>query len=271
MSSAGRKRPFLELIQEAGRQSGLEFEAIVPNFIYRVIYGDLHFLMYNVDLGLNLSSACSLAKSKSSAYAVLAAAGVPAVEHQFLPYPKSRFSDGSAYILAEEYYEAYQGDVVVKQDEGAQGLLVFRATRIEDLHRHLDQIYQHSLGAAISPYYESQLEYRITVLNNRAMLGFAKSKTTDWKHNLSQGAIVTPISDEQMQMLSPLAESAAQAIGLRFCTVDLLDTAQGLRVLEVNGTVFLSEYIRMYPAGADRVKAIYQEAFQLKINELKKC
>lgn len=62
-----------------------------------------------------------------------------------------------------------------------------------------------------------------------------------WKHNLGQGASVDiEIAPEMKDKLSDVAVKATAAIGIRFCSVDVVDVeGEGLLVMEVNGGVMM--------------------------------
>ncbi len=63
---------------------------------------------------------------------------------------------------------------------------------------------------------------------------FRLAPTGPWISNLARGgkAIPCPITPE----LEGLAVKASQAVGAIYCGVDLLETTEGLKVIEVNGT-----------------------------------
>lgn len=62
-----------------------------------------------------------------------------------------------------------------------------------------------------------------------------------WKHNLGQGASVdVQLAPGQRERLEAIAAQAASAIGIRFCSVDVVDVeVEGLLVMEVNGGVMM--------------------------------
>ncbi|SDZ41633.1 hypothetical protein SAMN05421736_11249 [Evansella caseinilytica] len=148
-------RPYLQLIQKAGAALGVTFEAIVPDFIYRAAYSDQHFIMYNVDPGLNNSSSVQLASSKAATYDTLTFAGLPAVEHVFLPHPDSRYSPENAYAAAKRLFYSFDEKAVIKPDDGAKGTDVVRITAAAALEAALHQLFRKGRNAAISPYYDS--------------------------------------------------------------------------------------------------------------------
>lgn len=266
-AAGGTTRPYLRLIQQAAAADGVSFETITPDLTYRARLGEASFLMTDAELGLNPSSAAALALSKSAAADALRAAGVPAVAHRFLPHPGYRFGAGVAAVRAraEEAFAAFDGDAVVKPDDGAQGRHVYRVRSRSELHAALDAIYAVERHAAISPYREAELEYRIVVLAGEARVWVGKQRTGSWKHNLAEGARSVGVPAEDRARLSPLALRAAAALDMSFCSVDILDTAeQGPLVIELNHKVMLGDHYKQHPACEAELSALYRDAIALR-------
>lgn len=79
-----------------------------------------------------------------------------------------------------------------------------------------------------------------------------------WKHNLGQGAeavVVEPTAE-----MTELALAAAGAVGVRFASVDLVQSAGGWQVLEINGGVMCENLAGTDPTLYQKVKAIYRKA-----------
>lgn len=84
-----------------------------------------------------------------------------------------------------------------------------------------------------------------------------------WKYNLGQGATATLVEDDRLaERLRPLALAAANAIGIRFASVDIVDTPQGLLVLELNSGVMTEHFSRVSEEYYQMAKAVYREAVQ---------
>lgn len=68
----------------------------------------------------------------------------------------------------------------------------------------------------------------------------------EWRHNLAQGgtACRLPPDDPCFRTVHDLSLAAAAALGLRFGSVDILGTAEGYQVLEVNAGVMLERFAR---------------------------
>lgn len=82
---------------------------------------------------------------------------------------------------------------------------------------------------------DSPRDIRAFVVNGKTLGAIFRVAPPDqWISNLARGgrALACPLTNE----LEDLAAKAARAVGAMYCGVDLLETRQGLSVIEVNGT-----------------------------------
>lgn len=85
----------------------------------------------------------------------------------------------------------------------------------------------------------------------------------NWKHNLGQGAAIDlDVPAEMVCALSEVAIAAANAIGLHFCSSDLIDVhGEGIMVIEVNGGVMMDSFIgQLGEKGMALASELYEEA-----------
>ncbi|MBS0196533.1 MAG: hypothetical protein JSR77_07230 [Planctomycetes bacterium] len=82
----------------------------------------------------------------------------------------------------------------------------------------------------------------------------------NWRHNLGQGAMAKSIAPDSAPEASDLALSAAKALNLMFGSVDVLLTAQGPQVLEVNAGVMMEFVARGVEGGQEIAERIYAAA-----------
>lgn len=235
-------------------------EEVAADYVYRLRKGDRSFLMLDADVGLNSSASAKIARSKSSTYEVLRRAGVPAVEHAFLPHPGRKYRNVEARAAAQDLFDRYGRRAVVKPDGGSQGKHVYKADSLSGLGETLDKLFALELDAAISPFLESGLEYRVVTLCGQPRVLLGKQRDGSWKHNLGGGARPVEVDEGLTAPLADLAVAASAALGLDFCSVDILDTADGLLVLEVNDKVMLDHYLRHFPERLEQVSALYRDA-----------
>lgn len=80
----------------------------------------------------------------------------------------------------------------------------------------------------------------------------------NWKSNLGEGAQAEIIENS---VLTQLALKAANAINIRFCSVDIIETTLGeFYVLEINSGVMIEHFLNSNPHEYSRIKAIYEKA-----------
>lgn len=82
-----------------------------------------------------------------------------------------------------------------------------------------------------------------------------------WKHNLGEGSApqLLPAGDLRSR-LAALAANAQRAIGIRFASIDIVDVAGSLAVLEINSGVMMEHFARRLPEGRQMAKDIYARA-----------
>lgn len=83
----------------------------------------------------------------------------------------------------------------------------------------------------------------------------------NWKFNLSQGSVATEIVNSSMyDKLSEIALKAANSVGLKFGSVDIIVTLEGKAlILEMNSGVMVDNYIEQFEQGYEKAKELYKE------------
>ncbi len=80
----------------------------------------------------------------------------------------------------------------------------------------------------------------------------------NWRHNLDSGAEPILLQDGEIRRACvALAAEAAQAIGIRFASIDIVRVAGEWKVLEINSGVMMETLGRRHP---DLVYAVYGAA-----------
>jgi len=83
----------------------------------------------------------------------------------------------------------------------------------------------------------------------------------NWKHNLGQGATGVVVTDETLKSeLADIARAAQKALGLRFCSVDIVRVNGKRMVLEVNGGVMMEHFAGQSETCFETAKGIYKDA-----------
>ena len=205
---------------------------------------------FGYDIGLNSAIALRLANDKSATAELLALSGVACVPHQiFLSPALSRHrSPSQEWERMRDILAKYPEGIVVKPNEGTSGRSVFRVDDEASLQRALTEIFSSHLSAAVSPYLEIEDEIRVVLLDHVARAVYSKRRVNDWRHNLDFGA--QPLLLEQGEAREAcvrLAIDAANAIDIRFSSIDVVRVGGRWQVLEINSGVMMEALGRLHP------------------------
>jgi glutathione synthase/RimK-type ligase-like ATP-grasp enzyme len=191
-----------------------------------------------------------IANDKSATAEVLAHSGVAYIPHTLFLSPKlgrhAPASKGREAMLA--LLHAHPNGLVAKPNEGTSGRFVFKVTSEVELDRATAEIFASHLSLAISPFVEIEEEVRVILLDGDAWAVYGKERISDWRHNLDFGA--RPILLEQgeaREACIAMAVQAANAIGIRFASIDIVRVAGSLKVLEINSGVMMEMLGKHHP------------------------
>jgi Glutathione synthase/Ribosomal protein S6 modification enzyme (glutaminyl transferase) len=83
----------------------------------------------------------------------------------------------------------------------------------------------------------------------------------NWRHNLGQGAMAEEVSDRKMiEKLSTLALKTANVLNVRFAAIDIIETKEEIKILEVNSGIMMEHYSKINDETYEIAKDIYKEA-----------
>lgn len=85
----------------------------------------------------------------------------------------------------------------------------------------------------------------------------------NWKHNLGQGAAALRLDIAALPgEVKELVRRTAEALGIRFASVDVIRTAEGWKVLEVNAGVMMEHFAGTGESEYHTAKEIYRQAIR---------
>ncbi len=97
------------------------------------------------------------------------------------------------------------------------------------------------------------------------VLAAGATRLLNWRHNLGQGAAVTLLEPgaEGAAAGLELAERAAGALNLAYGSVDVVETARGPLVMEVNAGLMMEFLARSVEGGEALARRVYRRAFEM--------
>lgn len=260
------------LLPEICWEEGIEMSVISNNYLVLLQKTGQTCMVFGHKFGLNSATSELIASDKFAAYEVLHTAGVPVAEHALL-YDRDNHARHAQGLQSDEYvadfFRQHSENIVIKPNSGCRGIGVTHVTDLVELDTVRAAVFRHSYSASMCPFYEVKNEYRLVVLDGEVRLCYGKERGDDWRFNLSQGATVIDVEDGALkEQLIQIAKAAAQALGIRFCTVDIIrTTANELMVIEVNSGVTITKYLLMRPEQRGLVKEIYRDVIRKMFSE----
>jgi RimK family alpha-L-glutamate ligase len=229
----GRELPDAVLVRGI---AGGSFEQVTKRL------GVLHALR---ELGVpvyNDARAIERSVDKSMTSFLLHAAGVPT--------PPTWATESPAQARRIVMRESAAGHaVVVKPLFGSQGKGLKLIGRVGGVHRplpRLGRVYGELayLQRFVPPSSAPGFDWRVLVVGGRPLTAMRRV-SAHWVHNVARGARCepAPLTPE----LARPATAAAQALGMDYAGIDLIDGADGVQVLEVNGVAAWQGLQRVTP------------------------
>ncbi len=252
------------------QEENIQLQLLSNNWVKRLEKGkQVHYILgYKFDL--NSYSAGAIADDKYATYSVLQYKQLPAVPHHILydftntaAYTRGR----NSYEFAEDFFQEHGQHIVIKPTAGTGGRQVHQVTAKEEILPVLIKLFSKHPSVCLCPYYHIAHEYRMVLLDNEVRLAYMKTlpahQPNSWKFNLQQGATAEPISSTKYTEIAILAKRAAHAIGMRFGSVDIIETFDGeLLILEINSGVMTTKYLQQHPEEYPRIYQLYHDAIR---------
>jgi glutathione synthase/RimK-type ligase-like ATP-grasp enzyme len=244
------QRIFVDAIISYCRAHGIACEVKSQGWLIIMRRGERRHLAFGYDIGLNSAMSHRIANDKSATAEVLAHSGIACIPHALFLSPKlGKYEPaGGAREAMLALLRAHPHGLVAKPNEGTSGRFVFRVTNETELNHATAEIFASHLSLAISPFVEIEEEVRVILLDGDARVVYSKERISDWRHNLDFGA--RPILLEQgeaRETCIAMAVQAANAIGIRFASIDIVRVAGSWQVLEINSGVMMEVLGKHHP------------------------
>lgn len=270
-SSSANIPTFEQMLYQICEEDGISLQFLSHNWIKRLERdGQVHYVVgYKFDL--NSQGTSLIADDKFATFEALKFAKVPVINHEIL----YDFTDQTEHAVGYnslpyvvEFFQKHGQKIIIKANSGTCGEQVFTVTNLDQLITVLPKVFKQSYSASMCPFYEIKHEYRIILLDNEEKLSYMKTMSKNSLFNLSVGAKAEGIPPEKHDKILNLAKRAAKSIGLRFGSVDIIETTRGdMMILEINSGVMTIHFLEQHPDKLDTVKGMYREAIEKMFEE----
>ena len=264
-------RTFPQIIREICEDKNIELQSFSHDYIFKLSRGEIQRYLIGWQFSLNSTRSAKIAVDKSATCKILDISDLPHVEHLLFMSPanKEYIAENGNWQTMIDAFEHYKnnGGIVVKDNTGMCGDLVYHVKSRSDLEKAVFEIFSKVSTLALSPFEHIVSEYRVIMLDGESRLTFEKVRNTEsgeWRHNLGKGAKAVIESDaEKINQLSDLAKRAMKVLGLRFASVDIIFNVQGeMKIIEINSSVTLNQFANQGEMEYTIAKNIYGDVIE---------
>ena len=86
----------------------------------------------------------------------------------------------------------------------------------------------------------------------------------EWRFNLSKGAKIAKVNDEEESILMELVKKIVEVINVKFVSIDVVKLSNNqYMVMEINSVVMMENLIKLEEDGVETAKELYGEAIDL--------
>ncbi len=261
----GWNRELVTAIERASHKHGISVTKLSGDWLLILEKNGLKKYVIAQDLGLNNSSAKLIARDKTATFLILDTHNIPAVAHHLFLRPNTTGANpnGNQESMTR-FFRTHAEDIVCKPNDGGSGVGVVRVQTESELKREVEHLFADNRAIAFSPFININSEYRVTMLDGKALLMYEKRKTDpdELLFNLSKSATAHTIEDHATEpAVLELATKAASALGIRFANIDVVRTIDDTyMVLEVNSGVMLEHYAHQGNSEKEHIYEVYERA-----------
>ena len=243
------------MLRDIAGSRGITFESWSDDWIIELRKAAETHRVIGYRFDMNDSVASNISQDKVATCTLLAKHSIPAVEHHLV---RTKASDANVQDFS------HRDGVVIKPLVGTSGHGV---RKFQDMPSALAYVNSSSIQAwAAAPYIAIAAETRIVLLDKKILLAYQKQpvEVNDLPmFNLGLGGTAVDVTPGASML--QLARDAQNALGLRLCAVDIVETANDKRmVLEVNDAVMVEHYARQ----SNRNKQIAHQVYEKIVDQL---
>jgi len=244
-----------ELVQAAAQRHGITCDVMSDGWVLRLARNDVVRWVVGYQFDVNRAAASAVAQDKVATYLLLQTAGIPAVPHMLIrsvPHAEPNMTALASLPM---------GPIVLKPLDGTSGRGVCKVTDTSEVVAHI--VASPETAWAVSPCVDIAAEYRVVVLDSKAVLVYEKTQPATHGglkfFNLGMGAVAEPIADPALQArLESLAIRVCNFASLRLAAVDIVVTAANeTLILEINDGMMMENYARQSPQNKTHAATIY--------------
>ncbi len=172
------EKTIVKIIKEICSEEKINFKFLSMGYIIELSKNDKVAHIIDNKFDLNGEAGGRIACDKYATYSVLNAQGIPSVEHIMLFNPLTRnnyLNENGNFSIIQNMFSNHN-KIVIKPNDGSQGKDVFLCETLKDAETAINKIFFKNDSACVSPFYDSEAEYRTFYIDGEIKIIYKKEK-----------------------------------------------------------------------------------------------
>lgn len=225
-----KEKQFNKIIKQICQEKSIQYEELSDDWIIKLTKENRNKFIVGYKFDLNNQATSEICNDKFALYAVLKSEEIPVIEYNIL------FKNEEDKL--EKYFYEYNQNVVLKPNNGTCGNNVLHICEY-------DKLKNENISADYIPKFGEKIEY-------------------EWRFNLSRGAKIADVDDEEKNILMNMINNIIKVINLKFVSIDIVKlTNNQYMVMEINSGVMMENLVKLQDDGIQIAKSVYGEAIDL--------
>ena len=296
-----KEKQFNKIIKQICQERSIQYEELSDDWIIKLTKENMNKFIVGYKFDLNNQATSEICNDKFALYAVLKSEEIPVIEYNilfkneedklekyFYEYnqnvvlkPNNGTCGNNVLHICEydklknEYNKliskCYSVDICPFYEIESEYRVIYLPTK-QHIYKKVKPIITgdgvHSVKELLiefnSEYFGDERNLKNENISADYIPKFGEKIEYEWRFNLSRGAKIADVDDEEKNILMNMINNIIKVINLKFVSIDIVKlTNNQYMVMEINSGVMMENLVKLQDDGIQIAKSVYGEAIDL--------
>lgn len=296
-----KEKQFNKIIKQICQEKSIQYEELSDDWIIKLTKENRNKFIVGYKFDLNNQATSEICNDKFALYAVLKSEEIPVIEYNILfkneedKLEKYFYEDNQNVVLKpnngtcgnnvlhiceydklkSEYNKLiskyYSVDICPFYEIESEYRVIYLPTK-QHIYKKVKPIITgdgvHSVKELLiefnSEYFGDERNLKSENISADYIPKFGEKIEYEWRFNLSRGAKIADVDDEEKNILMNMINNIIKVINLKFVSIDIVKlTNNQYMVMEINSGVMMENLVKLQDDGIQIAKSVYGEAIDL--------
>lgn len=296
-----KEKQFNKIIKQICQEKNIQYEELSDDWIIKLKKGNKNKFLVGYKFDLNNQAAAEICNDKFALYAVLDSEGIPVIKYNILfkneeDKLKKYFDKYNQNVvlkpnngtcgnnvlhicdynkLKDEYNKliskCYSVDICPFYEIESEYRIIYLPSK-QHIYKKVKPIITgdgiHNVKELLlefnGEYFSNEENFKNENISVDYIPKFGEEIEYEWRFNLSKGAKIADVDDEEKNILMSIVRKIVEVINVKFVSIDIVRLANNkYMVMEINSGVMMENLIKLQEDGTKIAKVLYGEAINM--------